>query len=68
MRFDCSETPKQRYARVTNWHRWFAWWPTRVGPNDCRWFETIERKGQRWGIPGFCTWTWQYRAIEGIKP
>ena len=27
-----------------NWHLWFAWYPVRVGDNDCRWLEFVCRK------------------------
>ncbi len=32
------------YAKMTNWHPVFAWWPTWVAEGDCRWMEVIERK------------------------
>lgn len=48
MKLNCGPTAEERYyarrARLSNWHKWFAWRPARVGKNDCRWFETIERK------------------------
>lgn len=31
-------------ARLRNWHKWFAWFPVRVGHKDCRWLETVERR------------------------
>jgi hypothetical protein len=53
MKFNCGATPEQRAAareeaakqrvfKEREWHDVFAWIPTRVGPNDCRWLETIE--------------------------
>ena len=30
--------------RLKEWHDYFCWWPTRIGRNDCRWLETVERK------------------------
>lgn len=33
-------------ARITEWHDWYAWFPIRLGNNDCRWFETIKRRGR----------------------
>ena len=35
---------ESRAACLVEWHNWFAWIPTRVDENDCRWLETIERK------------------------
>lgn len=43
MRFDCGETWREKRARLGKWHRWFAWYPVKVGPHDCRWFEFVER-------------------------
>lgn len=53
MKFNCGPTPAERRASIaaeaerlyvawSQWHPNFAWWPTRVGSNDCRWLETIE--------------------------
>lgn len=49
------------FAAKTTWHRWFAWRPVEVGKNDCRWLETVERKGELIGVfhPHFI---WEYRA------
>lgn len=33
-----------KVATLQQWHDWFAWWPTRVGPDDCRWLETIQQR------------------------
>lgn len=44
MRFDCGETHEERRKRLTQWHRWFAWFPVKVGDHDCRWFEFVERR------------------------
>lgn len=48
MRLNCGPTKEQAHAALTlrlcNWHRCFAWLPVRVGPNDCRWLEVVERK------------------------
>ena len=30
--------------RVQRWRPWFAWRPVRLGEDDCRWMETIERR------------------------
>lgn len=48
MKFNCGPTPEQRakarMERLTNWHPYFCLWPRRIGPNDCRWLETVQRK------------------------
>lgn len=44
MRFNCGETAEEKEARVTDWHRWFAWYPVRVASGDCRWLEYVERR------------------------
>lgn len=74
MKFNCGPGPETRRARrelrahlkqerLSNWHSFFAILPRRVGENDCRWLERIERKGtlafQGWALD----WSWQYRAV-----
>lgn len=44
MKWDCGETRAERYERLSEWHRWFAWYPVRVGSHDCRWLEYVERR------------------------
>ena len=48
MKINCGPTPeernKARHEYLTNWHPFFCLWPRRLGPNDCRWLETIQRK------------------------
>jgi hypothetical protein len=68
MRFDCGPTPDQRYEakyqRLINWHIHFALWPTRIGANDCRWMEWIERKGVYYSsYDGDGCWKWTYRPL-----
>lgn len=35
---------EEEKIRFSKWHRWFAWYPVRVGHRDGRWFEWVERK------------------------
>ncbi len=35
---------KAEKDRLDKWCPWFAWYPVRVGEDDCRLFETIERR------------------------
>jgi len=43
MKFNCGTDYQTWYKLKTNWHRWFAWYPVRVGNCDCRWLEYVER-------------------------
>ncbi len=54
MRFKCGKNIEEldaahrratdRYDHLNHWHAFFALWPRKVAPGDCRWLETIERK------------------------
>jgi hypothetical protein len=46
--------------RREEWHRWFAWYPVRIG-NQRVWLETVERKGRWWSALYAEGWDWQYR-------
>lgn len=35
---------RAKRVHKTKWHKWFAWYPIRLGNNDCRWFEYVERR------------------------
>lgn len=61
---------ERRYYRLKEWHRYFAWLPVWVGENDCRWLETIERKGADSGGYDGIVWSWDYRALDksGERP
>jgi hypothetical protein len=41
MKFSC---PKRIEIDYIHWYKWFAWYPVRVGDNDCRWLEFVYRK------------------------
>lgn len=71
MKFNCGLTDEEIKEKLSptlcNWHKWFAWFPVRVGHMDCRWLEYVERKG--YGVmPNFfgiyAPYDCQYRAIE----
>jgi hypothetical protein len=66
MKFNCGpslyERLEARDKRRQEWHRFFALFPRRVGPNDCRWLEVIERKGYLWSCYGDW-WEWKYRPL-----
>lgn len=44
MKVNCGRGPIAEAKYYLNWHPVFAWWPIRVGENDCRWLEIVERK------------------------
>lgn len=56
MKFNCE--------KYKTWCSWFAWYPVKVGDNDCRWLETVERRRVEYHDTCFgSTWgNWQYRA------
>lgn len=82
MKFNCGLSAKEkrdnaevlrklRYATLSDWHPFFAIIPRQVASNDCRWMETIERKGTYYvmerGHAGTCgIWSWEYRAKKGF--
>lgn len=58
MKINCrtqEESPQARYIRrkkekaerLSNWHRFFAWYPVRINPHQCAWLEFVERKYKR---------------------
>ena len=67
MKFNCDETMVERYARKMqrkmDWHCKFAWWPVRVGVNDCRWLEYVSRKGTPYSGWDGIEWTYEYKAL-----
>lgn len=55
MKLECGLSPRTRTERraayvkaeanrLMQWHSWFALLPVRIGDNDCRWLETVERR------------------------
>lgn len=61
MKFDCGETYAEECAKLKIWHKFYPWFPRRIGSHDCRCFEWIERKGTT-GYGG--DWSWEYRIIS----
>ena len=49
MKFNCGTGYVEKYARLQQWHYWFAWHPVWVGEQDRRWLETVWRKGYMCG-------------------
>jgi hypothetical protein len=83
MKLDCGPTYAEQIAALKEWHDWFAWYPVRLcviieqtsrwpefhDSRDCRWLETIERRGHLLpsAIYGMPEWHWEYRA-RGVRP
>lgn len=55
MRFNCGAPKDERHEtdvlaadlfalKMQLWGKWFAWFPVRVGPRDCRWMEAVLRR------------------------
>ncbi len=67
MKFSCGESWESVKARLSEWHPYFALWPRVVavhnGRLECRWLETIERRGTlHWLHLSGWSWSWSYRA------
>jgi hypothetical protein len=66
MKFNCGPRTKKPDSRLT-WHRWFAWYPVRISDNDCRWLETVDRRGnQEYYYDGGTYWQYEYRPLDKI--
>lgn len=63
MKLDCGPTRRERIDRLSEWHLWFAWRPVRIGSHDCRWLETVQRRGAYWEGWGEAFWDWEYRSL-----
>ena len=64
MKFNCGITWEEKLVARKEWHRWFAWYPIRLGSRDCRWLETIERSGTYEMLSECeCGFVYEYRAI-----
>lgn len=66
MKLDCGPSIEVQERAKQCWHVWFAWTPTRVGENDCRWLERIERKGTLTTNWAGYDWKWEYRALQTV--
>lgn len=73
MKINCGPSLFERIEaaeeRKKDWHDFFTILPRRIAPGDCRWLETIQRKGKRYAgsisrqgvrFPAF--WIWEYRS------
>lgn len=67
MKFNCGPTRAEKTAAKEAWHEWFAWFPVRVYSGDCRWLETVARKGVFNPDYSHYYWTWTYKALRIIR-
>ena len=44
MKLRCGHRDCVKWRARRLWHPWYAWYPVRVGPLDCRWLVTVQRK------------------------
>jgi hypothetical protein len=66
MKFDCGSSTKKSDSRLT-WHPWFAWYLVRISDNDCRWLETVDRRGNmEYYYGGDNYWKYEYRPLDKI--
>ena len=64
MKFNCGPSTEKPDSRMT-WHSWFAWFPVRISDNDCRWLETVERRGNtEYYLDGKKYWNYEYRPLD----
>lgn len=68
MRLNCGKSRLQRrrehiYATEV-WHKWFAWLPIRVKPEECVWLEHVERKISYWYGESYHT---EYREMKDAQ-
>ena len=65
----------EKEARLSEWHRWFAWRPVVTTSRDLRWLEIVERRGVKvtvheYDAPDWEYWHWTYRPAQfkGLLP
>ena len=79
MKFECGkkarlkrEAAERAAAKRAQWHPWFAWHRVKVGTEDCRWLETVERRRVKhtcvgydydFGYYEYTTEAWEYRPL-----
>lgn len=68
------ERLEARLKKLKQWHDVFAFLPVRVGENECRWLETVQRRVPPWysnikfdnpiyeRMPELRITEWEYRA------
>ena len=70
MKFNCGLTWQEKMAATEKWHKFFLWWPKNFGSRNCRWLETVWRKGEFRCVLGRGWWHWEYsieKPLEVVK-
>ena len=68
MKINCGRNIETKFKIKEKWHPWFAWFPVRIGPRDCRWLEVVMRKGKYTvGETGYLNSPWKYKYKERIN-
>ena len=74
MKLNCGKTWPEQYAMINEgihprqqWREWFAWHVTRVGPEECVWFETVMRRDHYYSGWGESGWNKECITIELYK-
>jgi hypothetical protein len=63
MKINCGLSKEDKEKILAQWHDFFPIFPRMITSGDCRFFETIQRKGTWTGFYS-PNWTWEYR----LKP
>ena len=65
MKIRCGLTRQERFVADQQWHRYFAWFPVRVGSCERLWLEWVARKGvvgpRGWHAPFL---VWEYATTK----
>ena len=65
MLFRCSETNDHYADRISQWQRWFAWYPVQIdtkdGYNICAWLQVVDRRGELTFGYDWRVARWEYR-------
>ncbi len=54
------DTWKVKEKRLSNWHRWFAWYPINIeiGEKECIfWLQYVQRRSLGWNLG----YMWEYK-------
>lgn len=64
-----SETWDQKRNRLSKWHKYYAWFPVRTGPEKATkvWLEPVGRKGDWDSGYGDGWWNWEYCEIQNLE-
>lgn len=66
MRWGRKETDAERRARLSAFHRWFAWYPVRLeDTGQWAWLEDVTRWARPASFDGDGGMIWSYRSPRG---